>query len=186
MRLASVLAGAAVIVALSLVAAPGSAGSRSASGPNSVDPAVFQPISRPPAPSLRDLDVRSPTIPERIAVVADPARPFEVAHAAGASDGAGGSRPDIAQPTAPAGAIQLLVGVASWYDNGTTAMRLPRGTEVRVCGPADCVQRTITDYGPNARIHPERVVDLTPGDFVVVCGCSLRAGLTRVTVEILG
>jgi hypothetical protein len=72
-------------------------------------------------------------------------------------------------------------GYATWYDNGTTAMRLPYGTLVRVCGPSGCVERRVTDYGPGLKT---RVVDLMPSDFVKVCGCGLWRGTTWVTVAI--
>jgi hypothetical protein len=44
----------------------------------------------------------------------------------------------------------------------------------------------VTDWGPDFRLHPDRVVDLMPSDFARVCGCPVRIGLTEVTVEILG
>jgi hypothetical protein len=78
---------------------------------------------------------------------------------------------------------RVLTGLASWYDNGTTAMRMPRGTRVKICGAARCVTRTITDWGP-ARYLSKRVVDLTPADFKRVTGKHLGAGLARVTVYI--
>ena len=84
---------------------------------------------------------------------------------------------------APGGVTQTLVGRASWYDNGTTAARLPRGTLIKVCGPAACVERVVNDYGPGI---PGRVVDLMPRDFQRVCGCPPSAGLTRVTVYVYG
>jgi hypothetical protein len=78
---------------------------------------------------------------------------------------------------------RVMTGLASWYDNGTTAMRMPRGTRVKICGTARCVTRTITDWGP-ARYLSKRVVDLTPADFKRVTGKHLGAGLAKVTVYI--
>jgi hypothetical protein len=78
---------------------------------------------------------------------------------------------------------RILTGLASWYDNGTTAMRMPRGTRVKICGDAGCVTRTIRDWGP-ARYLWQRIVDLTPGDFRRVTGKRLGAGLAKVTVYI--
>lgn len=75
-------------------------------------------------------------------------------------------------------------GYATWYDNGTTAMRLPRGTVVVICGAGGCVERTVTDYGPKAGFRPVRVVDLMPSDFVAVCGCGLGTGTQYVTVKV--
>lgn len=75
-------------------------------------------------------------------------------------------------------------GWATWYDNGTTALRLPRGTVVVICGAGGCVERTVTDYGPVAGYHPVRVADLMPSDFVAVCGCALWQGTAPVTVRV--
>ncbi len=226
-RLVAVLAGAACIALLSLVAAPGSAGSRLPSRPSGVDPALLQP--------LLVRGAGAPFVNERApALVGDPAdlslpaatarrgRSFESGLARdtwsvvvrrdtrgltpdpGAStsrwtglawDQAGMSTlqetttPGIRSPEPVPAPIAheaiLLHGIASWYDNGTTAMRWPRGARIRICGPASCVTRIVTDWGPDFRLHPDRVVDLMPVDFVRVCGCSLRVGLTRVSVEIL-
>ena len=64
-------------------------------------------------------------------------------------------RATVDQPTTSGGtAVRLprrkLSGEATFYDNGTTAMRLPGGTLVRICGPGGCIVRTVTDYGPQA------------------------------------
>jgi hypothetical protein len=75
-----------------------------------------------------------------------------------------------------------LEGEASFYDNGTTAMRLPRGTVVVICGKADCIERTINDYGPTAA--GGRVVDLYRPDFFAICGCPSWSGTTWVTIRI--
>jgi hypothetical protein len=80
-------------------------------------------------------------------------------------------------------ARQVLVGLASWYDNGTTAMRLPRGTRIRICGARMCISTVVRDWGP-ARYLSDRVVDMTPQDFVRVTGKSLGAGLAPVKVYI--
>jgi hypothetical protein len=77
-----------------------------------------------------------------------------------------------------------MAGWATWYDNGTTALRLPRGTVVVICGSGGCVERTVTDYGPVAGYRPVRVADLMPSDFVSVCGCALWRGTTPVSVRV--
>jgi len=74
-----------------------------------------------------------------------------------------------------------LRGIATFYDNGTTAMRLPMGTVVRICGAGGCILRTVTDYGPQ---KPERIVDLYRPDFFAVCGCASWSGTTEVTVTV--
>lgn len=79
---------------------------------------------------------------------------------------------------------RVMTGWASWYDNGTTAMRLPRGSRVLVCGPAACVSRTVTDYGPDPSIYPGRIVDMMPADFAAICGCPASRGTAFVTVTL--
>jgi hypothetical protein len=74
-----------------------------------------------------------------------------------------------------------LSGQASFYDNGTTAMRLPRGTVVRICGPGGCLLRTVTDFGPQS---PGRIVDMYRPDFFKICGCASWSGLVNVTVGV--
>ena len=90
----------------------------------------------------------------------------------------------LKKPSSPAhGARGVLHGLASWYDNGTTAMRLPRGTHIRICGERGCVNRVVTDWGPASWLS-DRVVDLMPRDFVAVTGLGLGAGLADVTVYV--
>lgn len=102
-----------------------------------------------------------------------------------------------------------LVGVASTYGpgyRGLTAVpvREWRGRDVRICygtsartvigrdgysvvaGPGRCLVRVANDYGPDQRVHPDRVVDLDVRDFERLCGCGWRVGvLSGVTVEVL-
>jgi hypothetical protein len=84
---------------------------------------------------------------------------------------------------------QSLRGTASWVRASLgpsyLAMRLPRGTLVRICGPLDCVRRTVNDYGPSKRKHPDRVADLSARDFQRTCG-PLTMGLCVVRVWVLG
>jgi 3D (Asp-Asp-Asp) domain-containing protein len=74
-----------------------------------------------------------------------------------------------------------LTGGATYYDNGTTAMRLPRGTVVKICGDGGCIVRVVNDYGPQKKT---RIVDLYRPDFFAVCGCPSYAGNTKVTVYV--
>jgi hypothetical protein len=96
------------------------------------------------------------------------------------------SRAKVGQPAGPLGTAwkpprYTISGYATFYDNGTTAMRLPRGTVVRVCGSGGCIERTVTDYGP---ITPSRIVDLYRPDFFSICGCASWSGTTSVTVSV--
>lgn len=104
----------------------------------------------------------------------------------GTAPDAPASRVRVDQPASPAGSAwkkpkYSISGIATFYDNGTTAMRLPRGTIVRICGHGGCILRTVTDYGPQ---KPSRVVDLYRPDFFRVCGCASWSGTTWVTVSI--
>jgi hypothetical protein len=74
-----------------------------------------------------------------------------------------------------------LRGQATFYDNGTTAMRLPRGTVVIVCGGGGCIERVVNDYGPQM---PSRIVDLYRPDFFDICGCPSWSGVVDVTVYV--
>jgi hypothetical protein len=75
-----------------------------------------------------------------------------------------------------------IEGEASFYSNGTTAMRLPRGTTVVICGKADCIERVINDYGPTEATG--RIVDLYKPDFFKICGCPSWSGTTQVTIRV--
>jgi hypothetical protein len=96
------------------------------------------------------------------------------------------AKPSVSQPSVSAGkdwkpGLYKLTGYASFYDNGTTAMRLPRGTVVRICGAGGCLLRVVNDYGPQ---KPERIVDMYRPDFFAICGCASYSGTTWVTVTV--
>lgn len=86
----------------------------------------------------------------------------------------------------------IEVGKASWVraSLGPRYLALPntkRGTRVRICGEAACVVRTQTDVGPNQKVHPDRIADLSRRDFEKVTGLSTpEHGTAVVTVEYLG
>ncbi len=72
-------------------------------------------------------------------------------------------RPTVRQPAANGGSRSKpprykISGYATFYSHGTTAMRLPRGTTVIICGKGGCIERVISDYGP-ADVN-QRIVDL--------------------------
>jgi hypothetical protein len=94
-------------------------------------------------------------------------------------------------PSAPATSgigTALMGGTLSYVDPSYgplyLALPFPRGTVATVCGPADCVLRRSTDFGPDQRIHPDRIADLSARDWMVVCGQPLSAGLCAGTVEL--
>ena len=107
-------------------------------------------------------------------------------NAAASLDAGTTARAALNQPDAGAASIRkppryTLTGGATFYDNGTTAMRLPRGTVVVICGPGGCIERVVNDYGPQ---KTSRVVDLYRPDFFAICGCPSWAGTTTVTVYV--
>jgi 3D (Asp-Asp-Asp) domain-containing protein len=89
--------------------------------------------------------------------------------------------PGARSATAHGAPKKTLSGGATFYDNGTTAMRLPRGTVVKICGKGGCITRVVNDYGPQKK---SRVVDLYRPDFFRICGCPSWSGTTQVTVYV--
>ena len=177
-----------VTVALALAALPGM-----------VDSAELDPGDRLPDRVFREFPARR--VVERAAPAVGPLDPAGrsasyLAPDASLVDVGSGSvaavpakRPSVRVPAVAAGRTwkeprYTLAGYASWYDNGTTAMRLPRGTVVVICGEGGCVERTINDYGPWKGFRPVRVVDLMPSDFAYVCGCPTWKGTAPVTVRV--
>jgi hypothetical protein len=173
-----------LIAALALVALPGLAGSRVPSPLEPLPASAFQPLSVPANSARSTISIG----------------PLDAAHAAAGSveENASFIEPGSAPQTGPTGRVKLnqpdpgaafvrkpprytLTGEATFYDNGTTAMRLPRGTTVVICGSSGCVERVVTDYGP---IKTSRIVDLYRPDFFDVCGCASWSGTTRVTVSV--
>jgi hypothetical protein len=76
-----------------------------------------------------------------------------------------------------------LTGYASFYDNGTTAMRdVPRGTTIVICGAAGCIEKVVSDYGPAKTTG--RIIDMYRPDFFRICGCGWWSGTTTVTVRV--
>jgi hypothetical protein len=169
---------------LALGALPGLVGSREPKQDVPIDAAAF-----------REIDLAS---------VRDPRedRGF-VLDAAGRSEGAIGAVTPLWEPALPPSALgtpaqprlaevrpswtwnpsrSTIHGFASFYDHGTTAMRLPRGTVVVICGAAGCIERTITDYGPS--VKGGRVIDMFRSDFFLICGCPSWSGTTEVTIRV--
>jgi hypothetical protein len=175
------VAGLALTAALAVAALPSLAGSGSPSRP--LDPDSFTDV-------VSELATRAfePRVPNE----ADRSDGFMAPDESVIEPGLGtadAGRPAIGAPRAAPGyqlkpARATLSGWASFYDNGTTAMRLPRGTLVVICGAGGCIERRVTDYGPNAAVHPERIADLYRPDFFAVCGCPSFAGTAKVTVSI--
>jgi hypothetical protein len=176
--------GCALTATLALVALPGLAGSRA--------PHPIEPV---PVGALQPLHV--PALSDRTALAVDPLDDAHVSEGAVTQDDSfiePGTPPKVArkhrvlvdQPEGTGGSSRkpsksTLTGTASFYDEGLTAMRLPRGTTVIVCGAAGCITRVITDYGPQSK---SRIIDLDKHDFFDICGCPSWSGLTTVTVYV--
>ncbi len=183
MRRRSVVAMAALIAAVALVGLPGPAGSHTPSATQGLQAASLTSVTIPanaPAPRAWGLSGDA-------SAAAPAASGEERYHELGRAPVAPASRPVVAQPPAGAGSAwkqprSSLRGFASFYDNGTTAMRLPRGTVLRICGAGGCIERTVTDYGPKAGTG--RIIDMDRPDFFRICGCGWWSGTTWVTVKV--
>jgi hypothetical protein len=180
------VAGAALTAALALVALPGIVGSAGPSPVRSLDPSAFQSVQVPAIASTErsvdrlDAALRATNISNAASVFAEPGKePVRVIS----------GRPQVSVPAPHGGTARMpprytISGFASFYDNGTTAMRLPRGTTVIICGGGGCIERVITDYGPAVSAGRGRIVDLYTPDFFDICGCPWFSGTTRVTVSV--
>ena len=169
--------------AVALVALPGLAGSRSPRPDQPLDAAAFQTlavnaITGGSTPDVDPLDsaYRSDGFLTSDSTFIEP----------GKEKTTPSGRALVAAPSSKAGSAMkppryTLRGYATFYDNGTTAMRLPRGTVVVICGGGGCVQRVVNDYGP---VRTDRIVDLDRGDFFDICGCPGWSGTTVVTVKV--
>lgn len=104
------------------------------------------------------------------------------------------SQPGVAHAAIPSPAQDAnavtFEGTLSWvapsYGTRYLALPQPRGTRARICGPADCVTRISTDYGPDQRANPDRIADLSVADWSRVCGVPLSFGLCPGTVTLAG
>ncbi|MFL5779055.1 MAG: hypothetical protein ACJ761_08950 [Chloroflexota bacterium] len=183
MRPSKLVVGTALTAALALVALPGLAGSRTPSPIEPLPRDVFQPLRVPAIPTPMGMAIEFDATHRSAGAVTAESRFIEPGVVA---DPAPDARPATNQPAAGATSArkpprQVLRGQATFYDNGTTAMRIPRGTTVVICGGGGCIERVVNDYGPQ---KPSRVVDLFRPDFFQVCGCPSFSGVTMVTVYV--
>lgn len=176
--------GSALTAALALGALPGLAGSRTPRPIEPVPVGAFQPLPATGASSrstieIGDLDAAF----EAAGIVTADATFVEP----GTAPRTGPTkRARVNQPESSSGSVRkpekyTLTGTATFYTAGFTAMRLPRGTVVIICGKAGCLERVVTDYGPQT---PSRIVDLYKPDFFEICGCPSWSGTTTVTVYV--
>lgn len=179
--------------ALALVALPGFAGSRAPSPIEPVPVGAFQQLTIPADVSRSTASIGA--LDSAFASEGFLGAETAIVESAPVQLGPAPVRPKTEQRDAGAGSIRkgalsaaipgpvkyTLRGGATFYDNGTTAMRLPRGTIVKICGPGGCIVRVVNDYGPQKK---SRVVDLYRPDFFAICGCPSWAGTTQVTVYV--
>ena len=173
-----------ISTALALVSLPGLAGSRVPSAIEPVPAGAFQPYSVPAREARSPITIAGLDPAGRSVGVLDKAT--AIFEPGGEPDTGPSERVHVDQPESAVASDQkpsryTLTGLATFYDHGTTAMRLPRGTVVVICGDGGCIERIVTDYGPQA---PERIVDLYRPDFFRICGCPSWSGVTKVTVQV--
>jgi len=174
---------AALTAAIALVALPGLAGSRSPRPELPLETAAFQTIAANAIPGGATLEIDPLDSAYRSSSGVTPDSTFIEP---GDAQEAPAGRVNVLLPGLSAGsalkpARYTVSGIATFYDNGTTAMRLPRGTVVIICGHGGCIERVVTDYGPAS---PGRIADLYRPDFFRICGCPSWSGTTEVTVKV--
>ena len=181
------VAGAALTAALTLGALPGIAGSAGPTPASVLDPSTFQSV-QVPAFASTEIAVEPLDAAFRAAGPLDAAT--QLTEPAKAPKRVVPTRPSVSVPAPHGGSAQkppryTISGKASFYDNGTTAMRLPRGTTVIICGAGGCIERIVNDYGPAEWAGGGgRIVDLYRPDFFAICGCASWSGITQVTVAV--
>ena len=181
MRRRAVVAVSALIAAAALIGLPGPAGTTAPAPARDLQAAAFMVPTSPGAPASSPEVVLDGAL-RAAGYLGDATQLVE----RGSAPAGPRSRPKVTQPVVSAGVEwkpgrYKLTGYASFYYNGTTAMRLPRGTVVRICGAAGCILRTVTDYGPQ---KTARIVDMYEPDFFAICGCASWSGTTWVTVTV--
>ena len=179
------VAGAALTAALALGALPGIAGSAGPTPASAVDPAAFQSVQ---VPAFASTEASVEALDSAYAAAAHLDGPTAFMQAGRAPRVSAPKRPAVTLPTAPKGSAlkpprYKISGYATFYAHGTTAMRLPRGTTIIVCGGGGCLERVVSDYGPVAS-YRNRIIDLYTPDFFDVCGCPSWSGTTWVTVSV--
>jgi hypothetical protein len=176
--------GSVLTAALALAALPGLAGSRAPSAVEPVPAVAFQSLSISAPETSSTLSIAgldggylSAGFVHELAPFIEPGDAPETGpmRRAGVQQADPGSRSSRKPPK------RTLHGEATFYDHGTTAMRLPRGTVVIICGAGGCIERVINDYGPQST---SRIVDLQRADFFEICGCPSWSGVVDVTVHV--
>ncbi len=175
--------GTVLTAALALVALPGLAGSHVPSVVEPVPVGAFQPLTTQ-ATDARSISIAGLDGRYLSAAWVHDGSPF--VEPPTEDTGPLPTRKVVDQPDPDADSSRkpakyTLTGEATFYDAGHTAMRLPRGTTIIVCGDGGCLERVVNDYGPQ---KPSRIIDLYRPDFFEICGCPSWSGVTEVTVYV--
>lgn len=183
MRPSRTVAIAVLTAALAVGALPGLAGSREPSPDRPIAAVAFRQVNLASGRDRYDGSIAAFDAAFDTNAILDP----EGALVDPGSDPADAvvDRPVATLPRASAGwewkkPSYTMTGSASWYRNGTTAMRLPRGTVIVICGARGCIERVVNDYGPAK--YTGRIVDMYRPDFFAICGCGWWSGTTTVTI----
>jgi hypothetical protein len=165
-------------------ALPGLVGSFERTKARDIDAAAFDQIN---LATKRDRQADGQVLPDSAGRSEGALEQSEVIKDPGALEGRADVRADPSLPKAGGGSAwkeprYVLAGFASFYDHGTTAMRLPSGTVVVICGGGGCIERVVNDYGPTKA--GGRIVDLYRPDFFKICGCGWWSGTTEVTIKV--
>jgi hypothetical protein len=184
MRPSWTVARAALTAALVIGALPGLVGSFEPGKTRDIDAAAFRLID---IATSRDRQANGQVLPDAAGRSEGALDRAQVIEEPGALAGRDGERADPSVPDAQAGSAwneprYVVTGFASFYDHGTTAMRLPAGTVVVICGDGGCIERVVNDYGPTKA--GGRIVDMYRPDFFKICGCGWWSGTTEVTVRV--
>jgi len=184
MRPSRTVARAALTAALAIGALPGLVGSHEPSRVRDIDAAAFDLIN---LATTRDRQANGQVLPDTAGRSEGALERSDVIEEPGSLGAESGRRaapnvPDARASTAWKQPRYVLRGFASFYDVGTTAMRIPRGTVIVICGDGGCIERTVTDYGPSKA--GGRIIDMDRPDFFRICGCGWWSGTTEVTIRV--
>jgi hypothetical protein len=186
MRPSTTVARAALTAVLALGALPGLVGSREPNQDLPIAAAAFEQVFLAATRDRQGIGAFVLDSAGRSAGALEALGLFHEPHA-----GAVAAPGERAQPNVKAGAASwtwkparyTLSGIASFYDNGTTAMRdVPRGTVIVICGAGGCIERVVSDFGPSKA--GGRLIDMYRPDFFQICGCGWWSGTTQVTVRV--
>jgi hypothetical protein len=145
MRPSTTVARAALTAALALGALPGLVGSHEPSQDQPVDAALFGQVY---LATTRDRQGSGIFVPDAAGLSAGALDRIDVFSEPAPGEPVGPD--DLAQPRLRSPQADWhwkaprysLSGIASFYDNGTTAMRdVPRGTVIVICGAGGCIER---------------------------------------------